>query len=377
MSSFLTHAIVASTAGLQGGLSVSRSRVVLCSMALAILPDIDAFFRFVGLSQVGWWGHRGLTHSLPFSAMTGLLVLLTFFKKVPRFSRSWWILWGLLFLAGASHGLIDALTDGGQGIALLAPFDSTRYTFIWQPLPLPAVGLEHVASSATLVWNEARLVWLPVGVVLLCAWRFRRVCSAQSVPTGAVVALACFSVVALCAFLKPDTTHLILRESISYRGIKSHEAATLSAEVERSFQLHQEESLLNELAIWTHLLDGTNPTYQYSVLPKDYMIFRESGTARGDFPIPLEYRFRIRSLASRPDTEDTAGVAFDLEVELKLPDKHAAVVKLMQTLIRDRLSLLFTSELDHAARTQGIQLLLKDWGDKTLQLLPTRVGEKP
>ena len=34
----------------------------------------------------------------------------------------------------ASHGVLDALTDGGPGVAFLAPFDDTRYFFPWRPI---------------------------------------------------------------------------------------------------------------------------------------------------------------------------------------------------------------------------------------------------
>ena len=39
-----------------------------------------------------------------------------------------------LFLAIASHGLLDAFTDGGLGVAFFAPFDSTRYFFPVTPI---------------------------------------------------------------------------------------------------------------------------------------------------------------------------------------------------------------------------------------------------
>ena len=34
-----------------------------------------------------------------------------------------------LFLSTASHGVLDALTDGGLGVAFFSPFDQTRYFF--------------------------------------------------------------------------------------------------------------------------------------------------------------------------------------------------------------------------------------------------------
>jgi len=40
----------------------------------------------------------------------------------------------------ASHGLLDTLTDGGLGVALLWPFSNTRYFAPWRPIPVAPIG---------------------------------------------------------------------------------------------------------------------------------------------------------------------------------------------------------------------------------------------
>jgi hypothetical protein len=40
---------------------------------------------------------------------------------LPNISRL--SVWTYFFLAAASHGLLDAMTDGGLGVAFFAPFD--------------------------------------------------------------------------------------------------------------------------------------------------------------------------------------------------------------------------------------------------------------
>ncbi|MHC4444672.1 MAG: hypothetical protein ACYTF1_17650 [Planctomycetota bacterium] len=47
----------------------------------------------------------------------------------------------------ASHGLLYALTDGGLGIALLSPFDTTRYFFGWIPIQVSPIGFESHLNS--------------------------------------------------------------------------------------------------------------------------------------------------------------------------------------------------------------------------------------
>jgi inner membrane protein len=40
----------------------------------------------------------------------------------------------------ASHGLLDTLTDGGLGVALLWPFTTRRWFAPWRPLPVAPIG---------------------------------------------------------------------------------------------------------------------------------------------------------------------------------------------------------------------------------------------
>jgi inner membrane protein len=39
-------------------------------------------------------------------------------------------------VATASHGILDAFTNGGLGVAFFAPFDKTRYFFPVTPMKL-------------------------------------------------------------------------------------------------------------------------------------------------------------------------------------------------------------------------------------------------
>ena len=50
------------------------------------------------------------------------------------------LLWAILFGVMASHGLLDCLTDGGLGIALLAPWSAERYFAPVQPIPVSPIG---------------------------------------------------------------------------------------------------------------------------------------------------------------------------------------------------------------------------------------------
>jgi inner membrane protein len=110
---------------------LSRSAVVagvLCS----ILPDVDIIGFRVGMAHGGMLGHRGLTHSLPFAVALAVVVAIIVCRRDPgpRFSD----VCLYLFLASASHGVLDALTNGGHGIAFFAPFSSARYFLPFRPI---------------------------------------------------------------------------------------------------------------------------------------------------------------------------------------------------------------------------------------------------
>src|SRR6185503_16644325 len=114
MASAITHAVVG-VALAQAGPRQCRKRWTYWSLVIfcSILPDIDVVgFRF-GIRYGDLWGHRGMTHSLLFAAVTGIVLSVL----VPQWERDRWRLALLLFLITASHGLLDAMTDGGLGVA--------------------------------------------------------------------------------------------------------------------------------------------------------------------------------------------------------------------------------------------------------------------
>jgi inner membrane protein len=70
----------------------------------------------------------------------------------------------------ASHGVLDALTSGGPGVAFFAPFDSTRYFFPWRPIPVSPLASRFFSEWGWRVFSaELALIWLPAGIVALVA----------------------------------------------------------------------------------------------------------------------------------------------------------------------------------------------------------------
>jgi inner membrane protein len=91
--------------------------------------------------------------------------------------RPLWIrLWAVCFAAMASHGVLDAMTNGGQGIAFLAPFSAARWHFPWQPILVSPIGVGAFFSRYGLrvLRNELLSVWLPAALLALVAHVARR-----------------------------------------------------------------------------------------------------------------------------------------------------------------------------------------------------------
>jgi inner membrane protein len=123
------------------------SRLTLSSTlfwsAVSFLPDADVVGFAMGVRYADEWGHRGATHSLVFAVAVGAIIgaAAPLFRR-PRAHARGAIRTGVLAsIVLASHGLLDTLTDGGLGIALLWPFDLTRYFAPWNPIPVSPIGL--------------------------------------------------------------------------------------------------------------------------------------------------------------------------------------------------------------------------------------------
>jgi inner membrane protein len=134
------------------------------------LPDLDVIGLYVGIDYGHFFGHRGFFHSPCFALLLSVLVVCIFFRDRKPLSWRWWSLMGFFFLITASHGLLDALTNGGLGIALLSPFDTTRYFFGWTPIQVSPIGFGSHLNSWRLAALVSEIKWVWVPLVLLVVW---------------------------------------------------------------------------------------------------------------------------------------------------------------------------------------------------------------
>jgi inner membrane protein len=184
MPTILSHAVAASATGQWWGRQLPAGFwkwTAVCAM----LPDIDVIAFSLGIPYDDMLGHRGVTHSFFFAVLVGGLIA-TYLAHHPHLShplhplhRSHLSHWAVLFLwftaVTASHGLLDALTNGGRGIAFFAPFSNHRYFFPWRPIQVSPIGVGFFSARGLRVLaSEAGWIWLPSAIIAVSARLFRR-----------------------------------------------------------------------------------------------------------------------------------------------------------------------------------------------------------
>ncbi len=136
----------------------------------AALPDLDVISFRLGISYAHMWGHRGFTHSIAF-ALASALTLVAIGALVRRGRCSGPTLFIFLFACTLSHGLLDAMTDGGHGVAFFVPFSTSRYFLPWRPIAVAPLGMSRFFSARGLqvLGSEAMWVVVPSLLVTLAA----------------------------------------------------------------------------------------------------------------------------------------------------------------------------------------------------------------
>ena len=173
MCSIITHPIAPVALAAVFPKETIPSTMLLLGAVCSVVPDLDVIgFRF-GIKYGDMLGHRGLTHSIFFAAGFGafLTLILPHNSQGSRFA-----VFLFLFLSTLSHAILDAMTDGGLGVAFFAPFQNERYFFPWRPIAVSPIGVASFLSARGLevVISELRWVWLPSAVVIILMQVVRR-----------------------------------------------------------------------------------------------------------------------------------------------------------------------------------------------------------
>ncbi len=172
MPSIITHTAVPLALGLGLGSVVIPRRLVLAGVAASMIPDLDVIGFKLGIAYADSMGHRGITHSLLFAVILGVLALL----QARRLNARPVVAGLFVFVSCASHGLLDMCTNGGLGIAFLWPFSHERYFLPWHFIEVSPLTLGQLFSHRGLqvMYSELLGVWLP-GLLLAAVLTVARV----------------------------------------------------------------------------------------------------------------------------------------------------------------------------------------------------------
>ncbi len=168
MPTLITHAAVPLIARIGLGPETVSNRLLKVACLAAVLPDADVVAFLLGIPYGDPMGHRGMSHSIALALCAG---------GIAAWGHAWLQskrVTAFLLVAGsmASHGLLDAFTNGGLGVAFFWPFSDVRYFFSDHPIEVSAIGLKYLFTERTLtvLKSEALWVWFPA-LTLALAFR--------------------------------------------------------------------------------------------------------------------------------------------------------------------------------------------------------------
>lgn len=160
MATIFTHPAIALGLSPFFRSALKSKRILVAAIVLTILPDIDVIGFRLGIPYEHVLGHRGLSHSLFFAGIvSGFVTWLLTRPEKTYFIR----IWLYLFLCMASHGVLDAFTNGGLGTAFFSPFSNERYFFSFAPIEVSTLNITRFFQGQGLlvIKNELRWIWGP------------------------------------------------------------------------------------------------------------------------------------------------------------------------------------------------------------------------
>jgi len=132
-------------------------RVGILSVFCSIAPDIDSIGFHLGIPYQHWLGHRGFSHSIVFAAAIGLIASL-FISNIS--AKIWFLSFCVFFASGLTHDVLDAMTNGGLGIAFFSPFSNERYFLPWRPIEVSPLSIKRFLTFRGLNVLKSEFVWV-------------------------------------------------------------------------------------------------------------------------------------------------------------------------------------------------------------------------
>jgi inner membrane protein len=139
----------------------------------SVVPDLDSLGFAAGIPYSAPLGHRGFTHSLLFALLLSMLSM----AFAAWLGAPAWTVFMVILVSTASHGILDAMTTGGMGVAFFSPLSNTRYFLPWRVILVSPIGVTRFVSSrgVAVLKSELLWVWLPCVSVAVLGLLLRRV----------------------------------------------------------------------------------------------------------------------------------------------------------------------------------------------------------
>jgi len=173
MPSVLSHPAVPLAIAAVAGARVVPPRLAVVACVASVLPDIDALGYWAGVPYDAPLGHRGFTHSLCFALLAALVAA----AGLARSGIAPGLSFAVVFVAAASHGLLDAMTTGGMGVAFLSPFSNERFFLPFRPIRVSPIGVTSFFSArgVSVIRSELTWIWAPAAALALVGIAIRKV----------------------------------------------------------------------------------------------------------------------------------------------------------------------------------------------------------
>ena len=169
MPSTISHAVVAIAGGIAFAPRDVPRRFWTLSIVCSLIADADVIGFAFGIPYDNFFGHRGFFHSPFFALIMSAMVTSVFFRSTALLNGRRYFYFLFFFVLTASHGILDAFTNGGLGIALLSPFSNTRYFFPWTPITVSPIGIKAFFSEWGYMVMKSEFLWICLPAFLIAS----------------------------------------------------------------------------------------------------------------------------------------------------------------------------------------------------------------
>jgi len=143
------------------------TKALLLGSLCSIIPDIDVIserFGIISADKYDILAHRGFTHSILFGIIWTTLILLIFHRKEQK---KYFILGVFYFICTCSHGILDSMTNGGDGISFFFPINTERYFLPIRVIEVSPLGISSFLSEwgLQILINEFKYIGIPAMIL--------------------------------------------------------------------------------------------------------------------------------------------------------------------------------------------------------------------